>query len=108
MTNAKAEFRAALPAGACIIAAVVEHRPVWQGDVKTIQLPKGHTAAQLEAFIDALNFNYDSGYGLQELYGTVWLADGSWLTRREHDGCEWWEHQFPPPIPPELAGEVRS
>ena len=46
--------------------------------------------------------------GLQELYGTVWLADGSWLTRREHDGCEWWEHRFPPPIPPELAGEVRA
>lgn len=106
--NAKAELiaaLAALPKGLSIIAAVVERDPYVGGSVNKFTLPKGYTVAQLESFIEALNFEYDNGYGTQELYGTVWLSDGSWLTRHEHDGAEWWEHRFAPPIPPELAGE---
>lgn len=106
MINAKAELHTALPEGLHIIAAAVEYHPFGQDGVKTMLLPKGHTAEQLEAFIDSLDFDYDNGYGMQELYGTVWLSDGSWLTRCEYDGSEWWKHMFPPPIPPELTGEV--
>ena len=109
MINAKAELHATLPEGLYIIAAVVEYLPYRRKGVnKTVLLPKGHTAEQLEVFIDSLDFDYDNGYGTQELYGTVWLSDGSWLMRGEYDGSEWWEHLFPPPIPPELAGEVLS
>lgn len=46
--------------------------------------------------IDQLNFNYDSGYGGQELFGTVYFNDGTWLDRGEYDGSEWWEHMTPP------------
>ena len=106
MTNAKAEILAALPEGLQILAAVVECLPFGQDGVKAMRLPKGHTAEQLEAFLASLDFDYDAGYGMQELYGTVWLSDGSWLMHSEHDGSEWWEHMFAPPIPPELAGEV--
>lgn len=43
---------------------------------------------------------YDSGYGGQELFGTLWFSDGSWADRGEYDGAEWWEHRSFPAIPP--------
>ena len=46
-----------------------------------------------------LDFEYDSGFGIQELEGTIWYADGTWSDRREYDGAEWWEHQVCPPLP---------
>lgn len=47
------------------------------------------------------SIEYDSSYGGQELFGTVWLTDGTWLSRGEYDGSEWWEHNVRPPIPDE-------
>jgi hypothetical protein len=29
----------------------------------------------------------------------VWLDDGTWLSRGEYDGSEWWEHNQLPTIP---------
>ena len=44
--------------------------------------------------INDLDFEYDSGYGLQELQGVVYCKDKNdnpvWLTRGEYDGSEWW------------------
>ena len=44
--------------------------------------------------LDDLDFEYDSGYGIQELFGTVYCKDSNgnpvWLTREEYDGSEWW------------------
>ena len=45
-----------------------------------------------------MNFEYDNGFGGQELYGTIWLKDGTWCTRGEYDGSEWWEHHERPDI----------
>lgn len=43
---------------------------------------------------DDLDFDYDSGYGIQELFGVVYCKDSddnpTWLTRGEYDGSEWW------------------
>lgn len=44
---------------------------------------------------------YDSGYGSQKLYGTVWFEDGTWADRCEFDGSEWWEHRVRPSAPSE-------
>lgn len=41
--------------------------------------------------LETLDRNYDSGYGSQELYGTIVFTDNSWLERGEYDGSEWWE-----------------
>ena len=46
-----------------------------------------------------LNREYHAGYGTQQLFGTVWLSDGSWIIRGEYDGSEWWEHCTRPSIP---------
>ena len=45
------------------------------------------------------NVLYDSGFGIQELFGTIWYTDGTWSERGEYDGSEWWEHRKRPKIP---------
>ena len=48
--------------------------------------------------IDFMDFNYDDGYGSQELDGVVLFKDNTWLERGEYDGSEWWEYKTPPTI----------
>ncbi len=51
-------------------------------------------------FIHSLStVTYDNGYGRQELYGNVWLKDGTWLARFEYDGAESWEQIVKPIMP---------
>jgi len=69
---------------------------------KDIFLKRPHTDEELDQFIEKLDFNYDEGYGSQELEGTVWLKNGTWLTRGEYDGSEWWDLHSLPDIPEEL------
>lgn len=58
----------------------------------------------LERVLPHLDFEYDSGYGGQELFGNIWYTDGTWSERGEYDGSEWWEHKERPPIP----GQARN
>jgi len=46
-----------------------------------------------------LNFDYDNGYGSQELFGNIWYTDGTWSEREEYDGSECWSHKQCPEIP---------
>ena len=70
-------------------------------DEQILILKDKHSEKDLKAFLDKLSFEYDAGYGLQHLCGTVWLKDDSWMERREYDGSEWWEHKVLPTIPKE-------
>jgi len=45
------------------------------------------------ADIANLDFEYDDGYGSQELFGVVVFKDGTWLDREEYDGSEWWDYR---------------
>lgn len=36
---------------------------------------------------------YDSGYGIQEVFGYIIFKDNTWLERHEYDGSEWWEYK---------------
>lgn len=53
---------------------------------------------------DALNFNYDSGFGGQEVNGFIVYKDGTWSERGEYDGSEWWEYKSKPTLPKEEEG----
>ena len=66
---------------------------------QTIELKENYSEEDLSKFLNDLDFEYDSGYGEQKLYGTVWLTDGSWFSREEYDGSEWWQYQSLPPVP---------
>lgn len=73
---------------------------------KELILKVGHTSEELEEFINQLDFDYDSGYGGQELFGRVWFDDDGWMDRGEYDGSEWWHLHYCPSIPEELRETV--
>ncbi len=58
-----------------------------------------YTTGTLGEILPLMDFDYDSGFGTQELFGTIWFADGSWADRQEYDGSESWDHQTPPALP---------
>lgn len=70
--------------------------------VKPCSLKVGHTNEELMAFLEHLNIDYDNGYGGQNLFGVIWLTNGTWLSRGEYDGSEWWNYNIMPMIPTTL------
>ena len=101
MANAKDEFinHVGYKDPKCVF---IGHNPDFYGDGTTYLLPDNYTAEQYSRFIESLDFGYDSGYGLQELYGTIWYKDGTWSDRDEYDGSECWQYHSCPPIPDSL------
>ena len=61
-----------------------------------------HTEEEFAKFLELLDFVYNSGFGGQNLYGTIWLKDNNWVDRGEYDGSEWWQLHSLPPIPSNL------
>jgi len=84
---------------------LLEH--VADRDVKHVHITVGSEwdesrrtiAGTMPEVLPMLDFEYDSGYGWQELFGIVWYTDGTWSERGEYDGAEWWEHKVCPDIP---------
>lgn len=65
-----------------------------------ILLREGYTQEEYDEFLEKLDFEYDSGYGSQHLFGTVWFNEPNiWMDRGEYDGSEWWEFNIYPEIP---------
>ncbi len=58
-----------------------------------------YSAEDFFIFLDTLDFEYDSGFGEQKLFGTVWGMEGKWMERGEYDGREWWKFNKYPEIP---------
>ena len=90
-----------IPARGCILCAeidVVLSDAIWvdgkctrNDTCVTAILPVNHTQEDYDNFIKKLDVEYDDGYGTQELFGTIWLTDGTWMDRGEYDGSEWWQ-----------------
>lgn len=102
MRNAKEELLKLLEGKAKVKCATITNGDEWDEDKKDILLKVGYSENEWTEFLKSLNFSYDSGYGGQNLFGIVWLEDGTWCTRGEYDGSEWWEHNQLPEIPSEL------
>jgi hypothetical protein len=104
MRNAKEELLEILSNDTDKIkCANITHGQGWgNSEEDEFKLPVQHTDFELTSFIESLDFKYDAGVGGQELFGIVWLKDGTWLSRGEYDGSEWWEHNVLPEIPKEL------
>lgn len=62
-------------------------------------LPVDYTEEEFNKFVHSLDFEYDSGYGGQLLFGNIWFTDGTWCERGEYDGSEWWAYKVRPIIP---------
>ena len=85
-----------------ILCAHIRHEPDWdESSHQNKYLPINYTPEQLTQFLVSLNFDYDSGYGTQRVFGYIWYTDGTWSERYEYDGSERWSYQAQPIIPPE-------
>ncbi len=69
---------------------------------KTFLLKCWFSSHDYDVFLQSLDFEYDDGYGFQELFGTVWLTNGVWMKREEYEGFEYWKLRKYPPIPENL------
>jgi hypothetical protein len=102
--NAKEEFVKLVKYAMCKPACAeitVDIYPAW-GDTfyseekkkytgpTTCDLLVGYTNEEYEEFLGKLDFEYDDGYGTQQLYGYVWFENETWAERDEYDGSEWW------------------
>jgi len=106
LTNARAEIKklltkANIPLSSIQAAKIYygsELCPVSERD--WIMLYPDHTDEEFtEWFLKINEINYHKGYGGQELFGTIWLKNGLWMTRDEYDGSEWWDLHKRPPLP---------
>jgi hypothetical protein len=62
-------------------------------------LTTGYTKEEYNQFLKDIDFDYDNGYGGQELFGKIWYTNGTWSSRGEYDGSEWWDYNRCPDIP---------
>jgi hypothetical protein len=106
MQNAKKEF-IEHTSGKVILCAFIEHEPNYDKRIP-YSLPCGFSESHLQYFLQSLDFDYDSGFGGQELYGHIWYSDGTWSSRGEYDGSEWWDYNSCPPIPKECAADTKE
>jgi hypothetical protein len=98
MANAKAEFLSHV-GGRYVKCARIDYNPDFYGEGKVYLLFVDYNGEQCKKFLDSLDFNYNNGFGLQELCGTIWYEDGTWSDRYEYDGSECWKYHNCPPIP---------
>ena len=102
-TNAKQEFLNHVASyGKQVKCANIQYGCDWDDNQRNYSLKLGYTSNDLDCFLNMLDFCYDSGFGGQELYGTIWYTDGTWSERGEYDGSEWWNYCEVPEIPDEL------
>ena len=100
MINAKSELLAVCDKiQRTILCADIMHEKFCDDKQVTFTLKVGYTECEFEQFLKKLDFDYDNGWGTQELFGTVWLTDGTWLDRHEYDGSEFWVQREVPEIP---------
>ena len=100
MTNAKEEFLEMIKGKSKIKCASIQYKKSYDELCqKTLKI--NYTEEDYQLFLKPFYFNYDAGYGIQELDGTIWLEDGTWFTRDEYDGSEWWLFHILSDIPEE-------
>lgn len=95
--NAKTELLEILYGKANILCAEIKTKD------QTIELKKNYNHEDWMVFAYHLNFDYMNSSGDQCVFGTVWLQDGSWLTREyevlSFSTTEYWKLNKPPDIP---------
>lgn len=99
--NAKHEFLFTIE-GLSPVKCAILHYGYYLAEQNPHLLKINYSQGDFLTFLEKINFDYNSGYGGQELFGIIWLEDGTWFDRGEYDGSEWWQHQSCPQIPDEL------
>ena len=106
MSNAKQEFIVHISGMSKVLCATIEIN-IYDEETSIsmcveANLGRGWNQDEMDDFLKRINHDYDTGYGTQHLFGTIWYEDGTWSSRGEYDGSEWWFHSKVPPIPENL------
>jgi hypothetical protein len=110
MINLKGEFlglvssRPQVVCVAIVHATSFDHFGIHDGGIE-FNLKQGYTPQEYEEFVNSLDFEYeDWSYHGQELYGTIWLSDGTWFqcVRNDHAQYQEWNYYKYPEIPEAL------
>lgn len=104
MINAKEELLAHLEGKDVVKCAWFADYDADYGFVKGRKwlLRENYSREEWESLMVALDFEYHNGYGGQNLFGVIWYEDGTWSSRGEYDGSEWWEYNAVADVPEEL------
>lgn len=98
--NAKVEFiehTKGLPKVICAELEDVCYLTGQKGKKRTLY--EDYTEEDYKKFLQSINFEYDDGYGTQELGGYIWYEDGTYSDRYEYDGSESWDYHKAPEKP---------
>ena len=99
--NAKEEFIKHV-GGRSVLCAKIQKGDDYDDQPSVFNLTTGWGVEDWSKFLTDLDFEYDCGFGGQNLFGTIWYVDGTWSDRGEYDGSEWWNYNQCPNIPKEL------
>ena len=99
--NAKSEFINHI-GGRLVLCAQIQKGDDYDDGSSVFNLTTGCDSEDWSKFLSDIDFEYDAGYGGQNLFGTIWYSDGTWSDRGEYDGSEWWVYNHCPNIPNEL------
>ena len=93
--NAKQEFLEIIKGKEVVCAKIGGDREHFGNEVKWATLGIEYTKEGFDDFCEKLNFEYDEGYGSQELFGLILFKD-CYADRYEYDGSECWQvHKMP-------------
>lgn len=80
------------------LAALKEHGKTID-NIKWIGDNLGERTTDIQEFFNSIDFEYDDGYGGNEIsLSLVIVGDNWWLERGEYDGAEWWEFKTIPKL----------
>lgn len=96
MRNARKELLEVMSDEGKIIEDVIAYTFSKSVNWNKVLITRGTNLTSRE--LEQLDFSYDQSYGSQEFFGTVLFNDGTWLSRGEYDGSEWWDYNCAPTI----------
>jgi hypothetical protein len=103
--NAKEEFLKEIEGKELVCAKIgVEDRNDYSKKIWHT-LKDSYTKEDFDEFCSKLDFEYDDGYGGQELFGVILFKD-SYSDRYEYDGSESWDYHKIPTVQEILDFEV--
>lgn len=105
MENLKAEFLKHTGKVTSKVKCVALKAKTYRAKQEKIELYPNYSTEDYVQFLEILDFDYDSGYGSQGIYGFIWYEDGTFSERGEYDGSEWFSHVKTPEIPVDLLVE---
>ena len=95
--NAKEEFLEEIKDKKLVCAKIGLDRENWGYKPDWKILKPNYSQEDFDSFCKELDFEYDSGFGSQELFGTI-LFEDSYSDRHEYDGSEYWDNHKMPTI----------